>query len=113
MKRGADFLRVAVENRECDLPLAVAGAIQIEPCEAPPAVKPLSSLKRGESGRVASLSATLVGGERRRMLDLGFVPGTRVERDFDSMLGSPTAYRVRGATVALRREQADRVFLEA
>jgi Fe2+ transport system protein FeoA len=47
------------------------------------------------------------------MLDLGFVPGTRVERDFDSMLGSPTAYRVRGAIVALRREQADRVFLEA
>jgi Fe2+ transport system protein FeoA len=28
------------------------------------------------------------------------------------MLGSPTAYLVRGAMVALRREQADRVFLE-
>jgi DtxR family Mn-dependent transcriptional regulator len=113
LKRAADCLRVAVENRECDLPLAVAGAIQVEPCAAPPAVKPLSALRRGESGCVASLSATLVGGERRRMLDLGFVPGTRVERDFDSMLGSPTAYLVRGAIVALRREQADRVFLEA
>jgi DtxR family Mn-dependent transcriptional regulator len=112
LKRGADFLRVAVENRECDLPLAVAAAIQAESCDAPPAVKPLSSLGQGESGRVASLSATLVGGERRRMLDLGFVPGTRVEREFDSMLGSPTAYLVRGAMVALRREQADRVFLE-
>jgi DtxR family Mn-dependent transcriptional regulator len=113
LRRGADFLRVAVEDRQCQLPLAVAAAIQVEPCEAPPVVKPLSSLSRGESGRIASLSATLIGGERRRMLDLGLVPGTRIERDFDSMFGSPTAYRVRGAVIALRREQAERIFLEA
>jgi Fe2+ transport system protein FeoA len=29
------------------------------------------------------------------------------------MFGSPTAYRVRGAVIALRREQAERIFLEA
>jgi len=61
---------------------------------------------------VLNLSPSIIGGERRRMLDLGLVPDTRVERDFDSMLGSPTAYRIRGATIALRREQADRIFVE-
>jgi Fe2+ transport system protein FeoA len=62
---------------------------------------------------VVNLSPAIVGGERRRMLDLGLVPGTRIERDFASMLGSPVAYRVRGATIALRKEQSDRIFVEA
>ena len=111
--RGADFLRVKVEDRTCDLPLGVAGAIQVEPCPPSPPMRPLSSLHTGEAAQVVRLSPAVVGGERRRLLDLGLVPGTRVERDFDSMLGSPTAYRVRGATIALRKEQADRIFVEA
>lgn len=113
MTRGPEFLRLRVEDRECDLPLAVAAAIQVEPCAPPPPMRALSSLSRGEAAHVVSLSPSIIGGERRRLLDLGLVPGTRVERDFDSMLGSPTAYRVRGATIALRKEQADRIFVEA
>ena len=112
VSRGPEFLRVKIEDRTCDLPLVVAGAIQVEPCAPSPAMRPLSSLHTGEAARVVNLSPSIVGGERRRLLDLGIVPGTRVERDFDSMLGSPTAYRVRGATIALRREQADRIFVE-
>lgn len=111
--RGADFLRLRVEGRECDLPLASAGAIQVEPCAPPPLMRALSSLRTGEAANVINLSPSIVGGERRRLLDLGLVPGTRVERDFDSMLGSPTAFRVRGTTIALRKEQADRIFVEA
>lgn len=113
MARGHDFLRLRVEGRECDLPLAVADAVAVEPCAPSPPVRALSSLRRGEAAELVTLSPSLVGGERRRLLDLGLVPGTRVERDFDSMLGSPTAYRVRGATIALRKEQADRIFVEA
>ncbi|MEY4299174.1 MAG: Iron-dependent repressor IdeR [Verrucomicrobiota bacterium] len=112
LTRGPGFLRVRLENRESDLPLAVAGAIQVEACEPSPPMRPLSSLRQGEAAKVLNLSPSIIGGERRRMLDLGLVPGTRVERDFDSMLGSPTAYRIRGATIALRREQADRIFVE-
>lgn len=113
ISRGPEFLRLRVEDRECDLPLSVAGAVQAEPCAAPPPMRALSSLRRGEAANLVNLSPSIVGGERRRLLDLGLVPGTRVERDFDSMLGSPTAYRVRGATIALRKEQADRIFVEA
>lgn len=111
--RGPDHLRVAVEDRERNLPLAVASAIQAEPCARPAPVRPLSSLAAGEHARVAHISPALGGGERRRLLDLGLVPGTAIGREFDSMLGSPTAYSVRGATIALRKEQADRIFVEA
>jgi Fe2+ transport system protein FeoA len=40
------------------------------------------------------------------LLDLGFVPGTEVSVELKSPNGDPTAYRVRGAVIALRREQA-------
>jgi DtxR family Mn-dependent transcriptional regulator len=66
----------------------------------------LSGLKPGERARVAGLSAACRGPERRRLLDLGFVQGTEVEVEMTSPAGDPTAYRVRGTVVALRREQA-------
>ena len=49
------------------------------------------------------------GPERRRLMDLGILPGTLVEAEMRSPLGDPTAYLVRGALVALRREQARRI----
>jgi DtxR family Mn-dependent transcriptional regulator len=113
LSRDKDSLRVAVEDRECKLSLAVAGSIQVESSAPTPPVRKLTSLRNGEAARVVNLSPAIVGGERRRMLDLGLVPGTRIERDFASMLGSPVAYRVRGATIALRKEQSDRIFVEA
>ncbi len=42
-------------------------------------------------------------------MDLGIVPGTTIEAEFNSPAGDPTAYRVRGALIALRREQADQI----
>jgi DtxR family Mn-dependent transcriptional regulator len=67
----------------------------------------LSGLRAGQRTRVVGLSPACRGAERRRLLDLGFVPGTVVEVDMVSPAGDPTAYRVRGAVVALRREQAN------
>jgi Fe2+ transport system protein FeoA len=49
------------------------------------------------------------GADRRRMMDLGILPGTKVEVEMVSPLGDPTAYRVRGAVVALRRDQASAI----
>lgn len=66
----------------------------------------LSMTKPGEAVQVTGLSGACRPPERRRLLDLGFVPGTRVEIDMVSPAGDPTAYRVRGTVVALRREQA-------
>ncbi len=70
---------------------------------------PLSSLSPGDLARVVSLVAD--GADRDRLLDLGFTPGLEVECLFSSPMGDPVAYRVRGAAVALRREQSDKVLV--
>lgn len=46
---------------------------------------------------------------RRRLLDLGLVPGTRIEVVRRSPLGDPTAYQIRGAIIALRQEDASKI----
>ncbi len=73
----------------------------------------LSVLELGEAAQVTGISALCRGLERRRLLDLGIVPGTVVEAELASPSGDPTAYRVRGALVALRREQADLIHITA
>jgi len=72
----------------------------------------LSSLSIGDTARVAALSPVLRGPERRRMLDLGLIPGTEVTAELSSAGGDPIAYRIRGALIALRLEQADQVQIE-
>lgn len=52
-----------------------------------------------------------VGAERRRLMDLGILPGTRIEVEMKSPLGDPVAYRVRGAVIALRREQSSLIHI--
>jgi DtxR family Mn-dependent transcriptional regulator len=66
----------------------------------------LSSLDPGERATVVGLSSACRGAERRRFLDLGLIPGTAVEAELRSAGGDPTAYRIRGAVIALRHEQA-------
>ncbi len=61
----------------------------------------------GETVYVRSVGAG--GYVRRRLLDLGLVPGTRVEVLFRARSGDPTAYRFRGVTVALRGAEASQV----
>jgi Fe2+ transport system protein FeoA len=42
-------------------------------------------------------------------MDLGILPGAQIQIELRSPLGDPTAYRVRGAVIALRREQASQI----
>lgn len=67
----------------------------------------LDQLQPGVRARVASLANS--GTERRRFMDLGILPGARIEVELNNPLGDPTAYRVRGAVIALRREQAHQI----
>lgn len=72
----------------------------------------LSELAPGQKGQVASVSPNCRGLERRRFMDLGILPGTVIEVEMRSPSGDPTAYRVRGSSIALRREQADYIHVE-
>ncbi|MGM9923219.1 MAG: ferrous iron transport protein A [Bacillus sp. (in: firmicutes)] len=68
----------------------------------------LSELSPGEKMMVTSLE--LDGAMRRRLLDLGFVPGFTVEMVQSSPLGDPKAFRVSGTTIALRKEESSHIF---
>lgn len=63
----------------------------------------LHNLEVGESGKVSALTAR--GTQRRRLQDLGFVPGVLVKNERKSPFGDPIAYKVRGAVIALRKEE--------
>ncbi len=69
----------------------------------------LADLAPGQSGVVQAVHSE--GLERRRMMDLGIVPGTTILVEMNSPVGDPVAYRVRGALIALRREQAQLIEL--
>ena len=73
--------------------------------------KTLSDLNLGESGIVKQLSPECRGMQRRRLMDLGLLPGTPVTAEMKSPAGEPTAYSIRGATIALRSDQANLVYL--
>jgi DtxR family Mn-dependent transcriptional regulator len=81
--------------------------VALEPPIEAPAGAPLHALLVGERGEVLRLSPRCHGAERRRMLDLGILPGTVIEAVMKSPSGDPTAYRIRDALIALRKEQAD------
>jgi len=70
----------------------------------------LATLRPGMRGTVKAVHTS--GLERRRMMDLGIVPGTEILAEAQSPLGDPVAYRIRGALIALRREQAQQIELQ-
>ena len=47
----------------------------------------------------------------RRLLDIGLIEGTRGECLFASPLGDPTAFLIRGAVIALRREDLKTIHI--
>jgi Fe2+ transport system protein FeoA len=46
------------------------------------------------------------------MMDLGILPGATIAAELVSPSGDPTAYRIRGAMIALRREQAQLINIQ-
>ena len=52
-------------------------------------------------------------GSAQRLLELGFLPGTRVVVAWSAPGGDPRVYRVDGAEVALRRETAEKILLRS
>ncbi|MDM8528232.1 FeoA family protein [Anaerolineales bacterium HSG24] len=65
----------------------------------------LADLKPGQQAKVVNLSDHCQGAERRRFMDLGILGDTIITAEMNSPSGDPTAYKIRGAIIALRREQ--------
>ena len=69
----------------------------------------MSQLKSGEYGRILHIG--LEDTMRRRLQDIGMIPGTQVECVGVSPLGDPVAYWIRGAVVALRKSESSEIQL--
>jgi len=100
-------------ENEFRLAPAVAANVCLAPAPAPAAtgLVTLAGLPEGETGEVVALDASCQGFSRRRLMDLGFTPGARLEPQLSTFAGDPRAYRVRGTLVALRRDQAQQVLV--
>jgi DtxR family Mn-dependent transcriptional regulator len=96
------------------IPRALEEAVSVTQTLAHTTARPrtLADLAMGETGRVLRISSNCRGAQRRRLLDLGVVPGTGIESELRSASGDPTAYRIRGALIALRRQQAAWIEIE-
>lgn len=104
------------ENEFRLAPMLAANVHVVAAADAPAAVDgvmPLSKLPVGESADIVALDPSFRGFARRRLLDLGFTPGARIRSELATFTGDPRAYRLRGTTIALRREQSDRVLVRA
>ena len=67
----------------------------------------LSELKTGESGTIVKVMGH--GGFRRRIMEMGFVRGQRVEVILNAPLKDPIEYKIMGYDISLRRSEADMV----
>ena len=108
-------VRILVNGRKMDLTLPMAANIHVSELEADQqldeSIESLNCLPEGRKAMVVGLSPACRGAERSRLLDLGLVPGTVVEKELINPSGSPAAYRIRGALVALRREQGEKIMV--
>ncbi len=115
IKKDTEELQISVEGCEFTFSNEVAGQITVVPLTAnekfDESIQRLSSLEEEEEASVVRLSPLCIGLERNRLLDLGLVPGTVLSVDLVSPSGSPIAYRIRGASIALRRSQSELVLI--
>lgn len=67
----------------------------------------INKLKDGESGVITVLDTNIA--LRSRLRELGLIEGTRVTKICTAFLGSPCAYNIRGAIIALRNSDTNEI----
>jgi ferrous iron transport protein A len=100
-----------------DSPNVCASPAAAIPTEAAP--RPLGAARLGQTGVIAEVSGRLALSEslesdelERRLLELGFVEGARVQLIHEGLFGrDPIAIRVDDMRVALRRREANAVLV--
>jgi len=116
VERSGQSISVQAAGREWRIDTLLARNVTIrylpegEPVEV--SVRDLRDAQFGVPVTVAGISSSCQGTQRRRLLDLGIVPGTVVTPELVSAAGDPVAYRIRGALIGLRSEQAAGILVE-
>ena len=120
LETGSQRIRFWGANDEHVLSPLIAASVQVVPAKEK--LKPkkekaenavtMAQCRPGVRMRVLELSQRISGTERRRLMDLGFLPGTEIELEYTSASGDPLAFRVRGTLIALRQSQAEQILVE-
>lgn len=71
----------------------------------------LDELANDQRAEVVGLDHGLQGFTRRRFLDLGLTPGATIYPELDNFFREPRAYRVRNTLIALRDDQAAKIWV--
>jgi len=72
----------------------------------------LAELADEQQAEIVTLDNAVQGFTRRRFLDLGLTPGTKIYPELGNFFGDPRAYRVRGTLIALRKDQASQIWVK-
>jgi ferrous iron transport protein A len=67
----------------------------------------LAELKPGEKGRILAVGGS--GPLKRRLMDMGLLPGQEVRMEKVAPLGDPLEVTVRSYALSLRRQEAEGV----
>jgi ferrous iron transport protein A len=70
----------------------------------------LLKLPNKEKGKIKQIN--IEGPIKNRLLDLGLIDGTIIEKVYQSPFGDPIAYLVRGTVIALREEISSMILVE-
>lgn len=104
------------EGEEFKLAPIVASNLTVTPIEKEVTIDEnvarLSSLKEDETAEIIGISRESRGESRRRLLDLGFVRGSKIKIELINPLGEPHAYLVKGTSIALRKDQASKILIK-
>ena len=73
-------------------------------------MKKLSELKVGEKCKVGGIQGQ--GPVKRRILDMGVVPGSEIEVIRVAPLGDPVEFKLKGYYLSLRKEEAENILVE-
>ncbi len=72
--------------------------------------KNLKDLEPGQKARVKKITGN--GSIKRRILDIGLVPGSEIEMERYAPLGDPVEIKLKGYHLSLRKEEAENIILE-
>ena len=109
--------RVVISDGANELRLAHAVAANIQVAAPlrhaarPGGAMRLSQLPPDVEAEVIEIDEECRGFSRRRLMDLGLTPQARIRVALENTFGDPTAFRIRGTTIALRANQARYVWV--
>jgi DtxR family Mn-dependent transcriptional regulator len=110
--------RYLLSDGETEYRLAPAVAANVHVAPLPERISvladaiPLNELPHARQAEIVALDEACQGFTRRRFLDLGLTPGATITPELKNSFRDPRGYRVRGTLIALRKEQANQIWVK-